>query len=124
MLYYADQAPLQDSDSEDEFDDEESESDSEDGKLWPSISKVCSYDWCNFFFFNIGLTMADIIMGQMMFGGGRMPMSPPGRGRHGCYCWGFHAIFVILIKVKKPPKIEIRYPEKIKSEYKSAILII
>ena len=38
------------------------------------------------FFFNIGLTMADIIMGQMMFGGGRMPMSPPGRGRHGCYC--------------------------------------
>ena len=32
VLYYADQAPLQDSDSEDEFDDEEeSDSDSEDG---------------------------------------------------------------------------------------------
>ena len=84
MLYYADQAPLQDSDSEDEFDDEESDSDSEEGKLW-HFKSLRTYDKCNIFF-KIGLTMADIIMGQMMFGGGRMPMSPPGRGRHGCYC--------------------------------------
>ena len=38
------------------------------------------------FFLQIGLTMADIIMGEMLFGRGRMPMSPPGRGQHGCYC--------------------------------------